>query len=270
MAKKMKKFTHESGRKYVNILNIHVNSTSKEQVLAFVRDSLARGYQFRITTPNPEIILAAQNDADLANALNTSDLAIPDGVGLRYAAKFLTGEDLAVLPGRIIFWELISLANKKGWRIFLFGGAPGVAGKAAKNLGQSFSSIKVHFAAGPKYDNRGNPVTKDDERIHQECLTQINAFKPQLLFIALGAPKQEKWLTKNLAKLKAGGGMAVGGSLDYLAGRANLPPKWMEKLELEWLWRLLRQPFRLARIVKAVIIFPWLVFLRKLTRKNDK
>lgn len=266
----MKKITHKSGRKFVKILNIPITSTSSEQVLAFVRDSLTRGYQFRITTPNPEIVLAAQKDEKLARALRTSDLVLPDGVGLRYAAKFLEGKDLMIVPGRKLFWALLSLANKKGWRVFLFGGGPSVAGEAAKNLGQNFLSVKIHFLSGPKYDNEANPVTKNDERVHKECLTQINAFKPQLLFVALGAPKQEKWLVKNLPKLKVGGGVAVGGTLDYLAGRASLPPKWMEESGLEWLWRLIRQPKRFSRIVKAVIIFPWAVFLHKLTRKNDK
>lgn len=262
----MKKITHESGRKYVNILNIHVNSTSKEQVLAFVRDSLARGYQFRITTPNPEIILAAQNDHDLADAINNSDLALPDGVGLRYAAKFLEGKDLKVLQGRKIFWELISLSNKKGWRIFLFGGEPGVAGEAAKNLSQSFSSVKIHFLSGPKYDDEANPVTKSDVRMHEEGLTEINAFRPQLLFVGLGAPKQEKWLVKNLPKLKVGGGVVVGRTLDWVAGTSRVSPNWLADLGLEWLWRLITGSTNIKRIVNATIVFPWAVFLHKLSR----
>lgn len=264
----MKKITHKSGRKFVKILNIPITSTSGEQVLAFVRDSLTRGYQFLITTPNPEIVLAAQKDEQLARALSTSDLALPDGVGLRYAAKFLEGKDLTVVPGRKLFWELLSLANKKGWRVFLFGGGAGVAGEAAKNLNQSFPSVKIHFLSGPKYDNEANPVTKSDERMHEECLAQINVFNPQLLFVALGAPKQEKWLVKNLPKLKVGGAMVVGRTLDWVAGTSRVSPNWLTDLGLEWFWRLITGSTNIKRIANAVVVFPWKVLLSKLNERK--
>lgn len=257
--------TTEIKRKYGTILNTGLNSTSTEKVLAFARDSISRGYKFWISTPNPEIILAAEKDPELHRALENSDLAIPDGVGLLYAARFLGMGELKMIKGRKLFMELIELASKKGWKVFLLGGLPGYAKSAGLNLRKSFKTVRIAYAQGPQINSNGEPDSLKDLEIQKEAIAQINEYKPQLLFVAFGAakPKQEKWIYKNLSKLKVGGAMGVGGTLDYVAGKAPLPPRWAEG-SFEWLWRLYTQPWRLARILRATILFPWKVFLSKL------
>jgi N-acetylglucosaminyldiphosphoundecaprenol N-acetyl-beta-D-mannosaminyltransferase len=280
------------------ILSVGVNSTSVGRVLAFVRDSLVRDHKFWISTPNPEIILKAQNDFDYLKILNTSDVAIPDGVGVIQWMKFLSLSnprwkplryfilplqgltvdfatffakdwlfgDTHLIKGRKMFLELITLANKKAWRVYLFGGESGEAEAATENLTKNFKRVKILFAQGPKYDRDGRPVTKSDIKIHNNAVREINQFKPHLLFVALGAPKQEKWINNNLKKLNVGGAMAVGGTLNYLAGKSALPPAWMEKVGLEWLWRLISEPYRVKRIYNALVVFPYKVFVFKLNK----
>jgi N-acetylglucosaminyldiphosphoundecaprenol N-acetyl-beta-D-mannosaminyltransferase len=128
----------------------------------------------------------------------------------------------------------------------------------------SLKKIKIESAGGPFLDKEARPISKDDALIEKEVVKAINKFRPHLLFVAFGAPKQEKWAYKWLDKLEVGGVMVVGGAFDFIAGRAKLPPEWMEKAGLEWLWRLLHQPRRLGRIFVATIVFPVRVFWTKL------
>jgi N-acetylglucosaminyldiphosphoundecaprenol N-acetyl-beta-D-mannosaminyltransferase len=266
MVKKGQKMTSRIARKQAKILGIGVNSTSKTRVLRFVRNCLAQGAKFFIITPNPEQIMLAQKDKKFAKILNSADLALPDGIGLVWAAKFLRlPGPRKVIKGREMFLELIKLANKKTWKVFLLGGREKVAEKTKNNLEKSFKKVKIRVTEGPNLDNEAKPVTKEDSLIEKDVMNLINKFKPHLLFVAFGAPKQEKWVYKWLEKLECGGVMVVGGTFDYLAGSVSLPPKWIGKLGFEWLWRLICQPWRFKRIFRSVIIFPLKVFWSKLS-----
>ena len=242
----MKKNNKDSSRKYAQILGIKLNSTREDEVLALVESFIAQGRKFTIFTPNPEIVLLAQKDEKLKKALNSADLLIPDGIGLKYAAKFLHKIDLNIIPGRKLFLKLLALARKNNWKVFFLGG------KGIKNV-----------TAGPMLNKSGEPVSERDRKIEIEIEKKINKVKPDLLFVGFGAPKQERWIFEHLSKLNIGGAMSVGGTFAYLAGRSRLPPEWLEKAGLEWLWRLIHEPKRFSRILRAVIIFPLRVFWYK-------
>ncbi len=283
-------------RKYDLIFNIGLNSTSITKVLAFVRDSLGRNRKFSIVTPNPEIILAAQRDKNLADAINKASLAIPDGNGLSQAARFLSlpaprnilfrapvcflqglwvglatflarswvQEALPTIKGRKLFMELIKLANKKGWRVFFLGGEKGEAKGAGEKLRRSFKRVRIAYSQGPMLNADARPKKEEDKDIERNVLREINEFKPDVLFVGFGASKQEKWLMKWLASLDVGGGMVVGGTFRYFSGDAKLPPTWMEEFGLEWAWRLITEPWRVKRVLTAFPVFPLRVFLYKL------
>lgn len=283
-------------RKYDKILNVELNSTSMTKVLAFVRDSLGRRKKFSIVTPNPEIILAAGGDKDLADAINKASLAIPDGIGLSQAARFLSlpaprnilfrapvcflqglwvglatflarnwvQEALPIIKGRKLFMELIKLANKKGWRVFFLGGEKGEARGAGERLRRSFKRLRIAYFQGPMLNADAVPVGEADRDIQRESVEQINEFKPDILFVGFGASKQEKWLMKWLVSLDVGGAMVVGGTFRYFSGDAELPPEWMEEYGLEWVWRLITEPWRIKRVLTAFPIFPLKVFWYKL------
>ncbi len=291
--------TIKKAHKQANILSIRLSSTSKVRVLRFVRGRLrifdknaAKKTKFIIVTPNPEIVTKAQKDKELARILNSADLSLPDGIGLAAAHKFMAfrvpkwkilrapvllvqglvvglavlfgdrwlTKDLNIIKGREIFLELMKLANKKSWRVFLLGGEGGVAEKTAKNLQKSLKKIVLESAEGPTLDENAAPVSKKNTEIEKDVVRSINRLRPHLLFVALGAPKQEKWLDKWMESLNIGGVMVVGGTFDYMARKTTLPPKWMEKLGLEWLWRLIAQPGRAKRIFTAFPLFPLRVY----------
>lgn len=283
-------------RKYDQILGITINSTSRAKVLAFVRFSLAKKTKFSIFTPNPEIVLASTKDKELARILGRASLALPDGIGLSMANRFLSlsspknmllrvpvcffqgiGVGLATfinrdwlykglrpIKGREMFLDLIKLSNKKGWKVFFLGGRKGIGEKAAVALKKNYKKVKIEYFQGPELDSDGSPMREIDRNLEKEAIEEINEFRPQILFIAFGAPKQEKWIDKWISRLHIGGAMVVGGTFDYVFG---LPPKWMSESGLEWVWRLVREPKRIGRIINAAIVFPLRVFLYKLNLK---
>lgn len=293
---KEEKISTRSIRKFDQILGINVISTSRVKVLASVRDFISHNSKFYIVTPNPELVLMAQGNPDLKKALNASDLPVPDGIGLSQAFAFLSlpapknillrfiftffqglwvglstfvGRDwldgkLRVTKGRELFIDLISLANKKGWRVFLAGGEKDEAFATAKKLMLNYKKVKFETFAGPKLNNSAEPVSEVDRLIHFDMIQRINRFKPHLLFLAFKNPKQEIWLKNNLSRVKVGGAMAVGGTFRYIVGYSKLPPKWMGVGGLEWVWRLMTEPRRVKRIFNAWPRFPLEVWMSKL------
>lgn len=291
-------YPYKSDRKQGNIFNLALSSTSRARVLGFVRDSISHNSKFLIVTPNPEILLQAQPDSKLASILRRADIALPDGVALALAQKFFSLPNpksrllrfpvlffegllvgfgifidrgwaigsLKVIKGREMFLDLAKLANKKHWKIFLLGGRKGEGQEAAEILKRGLKGIKIECANGPLLSPIGEPVTLNDREDEKRIIEEINKFAPQILFVGLGAPRQEKWTAKWLPKLNVGGAMVVGGAFNYISGRASLPPKWMENYGLEWLWRLVTQPWRFVRIFNATVVFPLKVFQYKLNQ----
>ncbi len=264
----MKKYTtktNQKDREFGQIMGINVLGTTVPELLARVEDFISHNSKFSIVTPNPELILLAQKNSKLRESLNSSDLPVPDGVGLKLAIP-----DLNIIKGRELFLELIKLAVKKGWRVFLLGGLENEAELAAHKLkiGNSLENgnwkLEIEADRGPKLDENADPISEVDRKNEDRVINKIKSFAPQLLFVAFGNSKQELWVYKNLSKLNIRGAMSVGGTFRYITGIVSLPPKWMENLGLEWLWRLICEPKRIGRIFNAVVVFPLKVFLFKL------
>jgi N-acetylglucosaminyldiphosphoundecaprenol N-acetyl-beta-D-mannosaminyltransferase len=246
------------GLKIDQIMGINVISSSTSSLLARVEGFISDNVKFYIVTPNPELILMAQKVPNLKMSLNAADLPIPDGIGLKFADPKLN-----IIKGRELFLELIKLAGKKGWKVFLLGGLEDEAKIAVQKLESRYRNLKIESSRGPVLNNNAEPASDADEKIEANAINQINVFRPQLLFVAFSNPKQEIWIYKSLSKLKIGGAMAVGGTFRYIAGLSRLPPKWMEKAGLEWLWRLITEPTRICRVFNAVFVFPLKVLLSK-------
>ncbi len=241
------------------ILNIKLDSTSEERVLELIQNKILKKHKFVILTPNPEIILAAQSDPELASILNSADLSIPDGVGLKLAAPNLT-----IIKGRHLMIRLFELAQKSKLKVFLFGATPQVNQKSVELIRTKYPQVKVQGDSGSHLDRQGYPVSDKDAQAAKETINSINKFKPNLLFVALGTPKEQKWIARHKNELNVNCIMEVGGALDYFSGVAKLPPAIFASLGLEWLWRLIHDPSRLGRIFNAVIVFPLKVILSKI------
>ena len=262
----MKKFIKNvsiKGRTIGQILGINVVGTTLSKVLARVEKNITDNVKFYVVTPNPEIILLAQKDQKLKDAMNGTELAVPDGVGLK-----LSIPGLNIIKGRELFSELIKLAGRKGWRVFLLGGLNDEAEIASSKLQISNPKLQIQSFRGPKLDDNAKPISEVDRKLQNEAIEKINKFAPQLLFVAFGNPKQEIWVHENYSKLNIGGAMAVGGAFRYVAGQSSLPPKWMAQAGFEWLWRLVTEPGRIARVFNAVIVFPQKVFFSKLKKRT--
>lgn len=263
MIKNPKKST-EKDRKIGQILGINIISTSTNELLTRVNYFLSHNTKFYIVTPNPELVLMAQDNLKLKKALNEADLPVPDGVGLNYASKFLYGKGINIIPGRQLFLDIVREINKKPGKVFLLGGMGGEADFAAGKLKKSYNKVKIESLQGPKLTKNGKPNTEVDKKLEKDAIDRINKFAPDMLFVAFGNPKQEIWINEHLKNLKIGGAMAVGGTFRYISGVSKLPPDFMDRLGLEWLWRLLTEPERFGRVINAVIIFPIRVLLSRL------
>jgi|SRR5581483_3956224 len=245
--------TESFSRKIVKILGVKVDSTSRERLLAQIGKGIEGRRQFYIVTPNPEIVLQAQGDPDLLKAINMADYSIPDGNGLRIAEP-----RLEIIKGRELMVDLLGLASERKLKVFFLGAQPKVNEAAVEKARGQFPGLKVKGNSGPMLDDETNPVSEVDINLQFEIINEINLYMPDILFVAFGAPRQEKWIYKQIKskKLKVRCMMGVGGALDYYAGFVKKVPKIIEFIGLEWLWRLIQQPKRLPRIFNAVVVFP--------------
>jgi N-acetylglucosaminyldiphosphoundecaprenol N-acetyl-beta-D-mannosaminyltransferase len=208
-----------------------------------------------VVTPNPEFVVVARRDPELRRILNAADLSIPDGGGLLLAAR-LWGQPLREqVRGTDLVHLLAAVGAPAGQRWFLLGGAPGVAEAAARALLERYPGLQIAGTAA------GSPAPADDAAAR----AAIRAAAPvDILLVAYGAPGQELWMARNLAALPVAVSIGVGGVLDYLAGRVRRAPAWVRGLGLEWLFRLLVQPWRWRRQL-ALLRFA-LAVLRELPR----
>lgn len=226
------------------ILGVKFSNLTNKEALEEALKLLSTGKQHYIVTPNPEILLKAHKNPKYKKILNQASISIPDGAGIIWAAK----KQKTPLKERVTGVDLMQAICKNAKEdIFLLGAAPGIAQKAAKKL-----------KLNPKNTHSGSPKTSQEK----EIVEKINNSQAKILFVAFGAPSQEIWIKRNLKKMpNIGLAIGVGGSFDFIAGKQKRAPKWMQKFQLEWLYRLIRQPKRLLRIINATIVFP-ITFLR--------
>ncbi len=216
------------------ILGVKIDDIDINQSIEIVQDWLSKPGKHYIVTPNPEFIMTAQKDLEFKKILNDADLSIPDGAGLK-----LSGRIKNTVPGVDFMEKLVEKSVDWGATLGFLGGRNGVAEKTAECLQKKYPKIKIAFAISD---------------LAVSC--QLSAVS--LLFVAFGAPKQEKWIAENLPKLPVKITMGVGGSFDYISGKIPRAPKWLRHLKLEWLFRLVVQPWRIKRQIK-LIKYLWLL-----------
>lgn len=209
-----------------------------------------------IFTPNTEFIMAAQDDEEFRDVLNEGDIVLPDGIGLIHASNMLKLGLKEKVAGVDFMNKLIDYANKTSKSIYILGGTEGTAEQASIAINEKYSKIKI---AG---FHHGYFEEKDELKI----LDKINDAKPDLLIVALGFPRQEKWIYKHRKILNCGAAMGVGGAIDIWAGNSKRAPKIFIKLGLEWLYRGMKQPERIGRLT-ALPKFMIKVFKYKYLKK---
>lgn len=244
----------------VSILGVTVDNLSafelKRRLLAILSERKA----VQIVTPNPEFMLMAQENKEFFMVLREAHLAIPDGMGLKFAA-WLNGINLKRHPGANLVSGLLNFAQAKRFRVAIINWNEGLSSNEdiKKAVQERYQGLDLYIEAVPR------DVKKYD-------ISRLRAFKPDLLFVALGAPEQDLFISRyrrSLPSLRLG--MGVGGSFDFLTGKVRRAPKLMRALGLEWLWRVMVQPggthwrlWRLKRIWNAWIVFSWTAFIWRL------
>ncbi|MCG3210877.1 MAG: UDP-N-acetyl-D-mannosaminuronic acid transferase [Anaerolineae bacterium] len=233
------------------ILGVNIHAVTNAQTLALIEEFIASGRPHQLCTVNPEFAVRAQSDAEFKAIINRAALALPDGIGLLKAARFLGQTPLPErVAGSDLVIRLAELSHQKGYRIYFLGAMPGVAEQAAANLRQKFPGLQVAGTFA------GSPAIEQNEDIVRRILPT----RPDILLVAYGAPNQDKWIARNLDRLQIPVCIGVGGSFDFLAGVVARAPGWVQRLHLEWLHRLAQQPSRWRRIWNAVGVFSWLVW----------
>ncbi|MEP7286402.1 MAG: WecB/TagA/CpsF family glycosyltransferase [Chloroflexota bacterium] len=224
----------------LRVLGIPVDNPTFGSMIDQIGEWISGNSPRQICTVNPEFIMTAQKDINFYNILNRCDLCMPDGVGLLWAARRLGHP----LPERVTGSDGVPLiaerAAREGWRLFLLGAAPGVAEKTAQILTERYPSLQIVGTYA------GSPSAQEED----EIAAKVAASHADILFVAYGAPNQDKWIARNLPRLNVKVAMGIGGAFDFIAGTTQRAPIWMRRAGLEWLHRLIQQPWRAKRMLR--------------------
>ena len=224
----------------IDVLGVRVDDVTYDEAVALVDRFIAEGGPHVVTTPNPEFVMAARADPRFRAVLGRAALNIPDGIGLILAARLVGDHVREHVRGTDLVERLAAHGAARGHRWFLLGAEDGVAREAAERLRRRHPALRI-VGAEP-----GSPRPEDDAAVR----SLICAAGPvDVILVAYGAPRQELWLERNLGPLGIPVGIGVGGVFNFLSGRARRAPRWVRRLELEWLHRLVTQPWRWRRQV---------------------
>ena len=191
-----------------------------------------------VVTPNPEIVMLAKENPALKEALAGADIVLPDGAGIVKGAAILGRPMKEKVPGIDLACGVMARLAERGGSVYLFGAKPGVAEAAAETLRTKFPGLVISGTSDGYFSDDGPIIEK------------IKDAAPDFLLVCLGAPKQELWMAKMSGKLLVGLMVGLGGSLDVFAGTVKRAPEAWQKLDLEWLYRLLKEPRRIGRMMK--------------------
>lgn len=223
----------------VNILGVYVDMVNINQAADKIIRFFDEDRLHKVYTPNSEIIMVAYKDESFKKLLNDADLLTADGIGVVYASKILGKPINERAAGFDIACEVLERVNGTSRKLFLFGGKPGVAEQARDNLLKKYPSLNIVGCRNGYFKPEEEP----------DIVKEINDSGADLVFVCLGAPKQEQWLARNSDTLKARVAMGIGGSLDVFAGTAERAPKFFCDHGIEWLYRLIKQPSRAGRML---------------------
>ncbi|HEV2477089.1 MAG TPA: WecB/TagA/CpsF family glycosyltransferase [Candidatus Dormibacteraeota bacterium] len=216
---------------------MRVDCLDTKETLERIEGFVGSGRLHHVATVNPEFVMRAQKNREFARVLDAADLCLADGTGVVWAAR----RQGCALPGPVAGTDLVeplaAVCARRGFRLFLLGAQPGVADQLAASLAAANSGLRVAAYSG-------DPDASSDD----ESLRRISEHATDVLLVAYGAPTQEMWIDRLRPRLAVSVAMGVGGAFDYLTGRVPRAPAWMRRSGLEWLHRLVHQPWRFRRM----------------------
>lgn len=247
--------------KQVNILGVRFDNESNQSARQKISQWLDETGLKKIYTPNPEIVMMADKNPEFKEVLNRGDLIIADGIGVIYASRIgkkplqerVTGYDTSIY--------LIEEAQRKGLSLYIMGGAKGVADKACENLRKDYPRLKIAGCHHGYY--KGAHIGHAGHEEEQAVVKDINDSGADILFVCLGAVKQEQWIEANASQLNCKIAIGNGGTVDGLAGNLKRAPEFFQKANLEWFYRLVCEPSRIKRQIVLPLFMLKVIFNKK-------
>jgi N-acetylglucosaminyldiphosphoundecaprenol N-acetyl-beta-D-mannosaminyltransferase len=232
---------------------VRIDDVTFAEMLASLEGFVASGGGHQISTVNIEYLMTARRDAEFAEVLRNTALNVPDSVGVLWAARWLGHPLRERVTGSDGIYRVAELCAKRGFRLFLLGAAPGVADRVVRVLTRRYPGLIVCGVLA------GTPSVEEEAAI----ATAIRDAAADVLLVAYPHAPQEKWISRNLIRTGAAVAIGVGGAFDFCAGVQHRAPRWVQRAGMEWLYRLLRQPWRWRRML-ALPQAAWLVFCERL------
>ncbi len=226
--------------KFLNLLGVRVSPLTMEKAVSGIERFITTGTAGFVCVANVHVIMECQRDAVLRSALNRGALVTPDGMPLVWMLKLNGFRDVSRVYGPDLLLAACQYGLERGWRHFFYGGAPGVAEKLVQNLNSQFPGLCVAGVESPPF----HVLTAEEDA---QAVDRINASQADIVWVGLGAPKQEKWMDAHLGRIDAPVMIGVGAAFDFHAGLKKQAPRWMQRSGLEWFFRLCSEPRRLWR-----------------------
>lgn len=223
----------------VSILGLRVDRVSSQEAIEAVENFISERTPHHIITADASMVVLARRDSALREIVDRADLVTPDGAGIIWASRLLGMPVACKVSGVDLVKQLCSLSAARGYRLFFLGAAPGVAVQAAENLARDYPGALIVGA-------RDGFFSADDE---PQIIEQIKESAPDVLLVALGIPKQEKWIDQYREALAVPVSVGIGGSFDVYSGRVKRAPVWMQNASLEWLYRLWKNPKKIGKVM---------------------
>lgn len=227
------------------IFGVEIDNVTFEEAIEKIKGYLKGEKLNVIYTPNTEIVMAAKDDESLKLLINNGDMVTADGIGLIYAGKIKNKPIKQRVTGFDLSMEMLEIANQNGYSLYLLGGKPGVSELASKKIEEDYKDINLsgHYHGYFKGSHNGNPGHQEEIAL----IDNINNANPDIIFVGLGFPGQEKWINANRNKISGKLIIGNGGVIDILAGNSKRAPDIFINLGLEWFYRLLKEPSRIKR-----------------------
>jgi N-acetylglucosaminyldiphosphoundecaprenol N-acetyl-beta-D-mannosaminyltransferase len=248
----------------VDICNIKIDNLSMQGALKEIEHLIkGEGQRAFVVTPNVDHLVKLQKDMDFKRVYDAASLVLADGMPLIWASKFLGTPLKEKISGSDLFPKLCELAQKREYSLFFLGGRPGAAQKAAEKLRAIYKKIQIVGIYSPPFGFENDKIEND------KIVSMIKNARPDILFVGLGAPKQEKWIYKHYEELNIPVSIGIGVTFEFFAGFVKRAPLWMQKAGCEWLWRLMEEPERLwKRYLIDDMKFFWLILRQKYKQAN--
>ena len=250
----------------VKLLNMYVDSVTMDEAIDEIDNLIQKRNHSYVVTPNMDHIVVAEEDSLFKEVYDNASLVLTDGVPLLWIAKYLGTPIKEKVSGSDVFPKMCELSANKGYKVYILGAAEGVAAKAAENLRIKYPKLQIVGTYSP-------PVgfEKDDSNVN-EIIEMINSTQADILAVALGSPKGEKFIYNIRNRVCVSLSISIGATIDFEAGNVKRAPRWMSNIGLEWLYRVTQDPVRLGkRYLKDIrMIFPIIKKYKKIDSENKE